>query len=344
MLENYSTKATVAKIRAINSTTLSKKNYSDLLNKQSVAEVANYLKNNTRYGDVLAYVDTKTIHRGHLETLIREEIFSIYVKLLKFQSLDKYNFFNYEIMFQEINLIIKCILKCYSKSYEKLIANVPSYFKTHSKINVKQLFKAKTFAEILKSVEKTSYYKMLSNILTNSDELEDFLLCERILYEHYYNTILSSLKLEFGNKIYDELSRIIKIRIDMENILNIYRQKNYFESVICEKFVIPIFGEISKEKFKMLINSKNKDDFLQEIKKTKYKNLISESSDLFFEKKADYIKFKNSKTALKNTSEAPVAFYSFFNLLEIEKANIIKIVEGIRYNLAPEIIENMLIM
>ena len=66
MLESFATQATVARIHAMYGKMLTRQNYIDLLSKQTVSEIAAYLKKNTRYHDILASIDINNIHRGLL--------------------------------------------------------------------------------------------------------------------------------------------------------------------------------------------------------------------------------------------------------------------------------------
>ena len=69
MQKNYN--ATVAKIMAIYGKRLKPQDYTEMMNRHNVSEVADYLKKNTYYSKLLASIDTNTIHRGLLENLLR---------------------------------------------------------------------------------------------------------------------------------------------------------------------------------------------------------------------------------------------------------------------------------
>ena len=75
MLSSLSSNVVLAKARAKYGKRLKEKDYRNLLDCKSVAEVAAYLKANTDYHDVLTGINEYDIHRGQLEVLIKQKLF-----------------------------------------------------------------------------------------------------------------------------------------------------------------------------------------------------------------------------------------------------------------------------
>ena len=124
MLRNYN--ATVAKIMAIYGKRIRPQDYTEMMNKQNVSEVAEYLKRNTHYNELLSSIDTNTIHRGMLENLLRRSVFETYMRITGFEHISKQEFYNYKILQTEIDEILRGIRFINAKS-QKLITAVPMY-------------------------------------------------------------------------------------------------------------------------------------------------------------------------------------------------------------------------
>ena len=60
-----------AKARAKYGRRLTSEDYNNLIHCKTVAEVANYLKSNTYYNDVLSQLNEHNIHRGQVELLLK---------------------------------------------------------------------------------------------------------------------------------------------------------------------------------------------------------------------------------------------------------------------------------
>ena len=73
----YSSNVILAKARAMYGRCLTAQDFHNLLACHSVSEIASYLKNRTAYAGVLADINESTIHRGHLESLLRRKLWNV---------------------------------------------------------------------------------------------------------------------------------------------------------------------------------------------------------------------------------------------------------------------------
>lgn len=346
MLGSFATKATVTKIRAKNGKMLTENNYRELLNKQSVSEVAEYLRKNTRYRPILLSIDTNTIHRGHLEELIRRCNFETYVQLCKFQQLDKISFYNYEVIKEEIDQILSCILHLNAQKSEDYILSLPSYLIEHSSYDMLGLAKVKSFNDLLKVVKNTSYWKVLKDVKSGENGQIDYLRCEVLLRTYFYKTMFEIIDEEFSGEVANKLKQNVKIQIDLINFINSYRLKVYFnadsEEIIRD--MLPFYGRISKNKMYKFFEAKDSDQMLELFGKTSYARQIDKIDPDIVEKNIYQIRYKYAKNYLTSAQSAPVALYNFMYLCDVEAMNLISIVEGIRYNVSPAYIEKLLII
>ena len=346
MLENFSNQATVTKIRAMNGKMLTENNYRDLLNKQTVSEIAAYLKKNTRYHEILASVDTNTIRRGLLESLIKRSNFDVYVRLCKFQQLNKISFYNYEVVKEEIEQILSCILHLNAKKSEDYISTVPSYLINKSSFDMIALAKSKTFSDLLKVIKNTGYWKILAEVKQDEKGQIDYLHCEVLLRTYFYKTMFERIDNEFSGDDAKVLKQNVKSQIDMINIINSYRLKAYFnaDSETIKQNMLPFYGRLSQKQMFKFYESKDKDQMFELFEKTSYAKKLESINPDILEKNVFQIRYRSAKTSLRTAQTAPVALYTFMYLCEVETVNLISIVEGIRYKAAPAYIEKLLIL
>lgn len=346
MLDNFSTKATVTKCRAIHGKMLNQNNYRELISKQSVSEVAAYLKKTPRYRDILATIDTNTVHRGFLETLLRRSNFALYVRLCKFQMLDKINFYNYDVRREEVQQILSCILHLNANNSEDFIITLPSYLLKHASFDLISLARAKTFNDLLKVIKNTPYIKILNEIQPDDKGRVDYLRCEVLLRTGFYIALFEDIDNDFSGDEAKKLKVIIKSQIDLINVINAYRMKAYYHADPEEikKTSIPFHGRLGESKMNLLFEATNKDEMLELFKKTIYARKINTINLDMVEKSVHLIRYKNAKSSLTNALSAPVALYTLMYLCDCELENLTSIIEGIRYKVSPEYIEKLLIM
>jgi len=340
---NYN--ATVAKIMAIYGKRITAHDYSELINKNSVADVAEYLKKNTYYNFLLSSVDTHTIHRGMLENLLKRSVFEQYIKITGFENISNHEFYNYKVIQTEIDEILRCIRHINAES-DKLIADIPIYMNELTSFDLIKLAKVNSFEELMSFLKKTPYYDVLIKINMDKYGKVDVTRCETVLRTYYIERLKQSLV--FNKNDVKQFLLLLESDIDLINIINAYRLTAYFgetEDVI-EKDMLPFGGHISIRKRKHICSASTSEEFIMRFSKSYYGKQIIESkynlNDL--EQSVQRLRYHNAKRMLKRSVSAPLSVYAFMFLLEIEVKNLISIIEGIRYGVEPSIIESLIIM
>lgn len=343
MLRNYN--ATVAKIMAIYGKRIKPQDYTEMMNKQNVSEVADYLKRNTHYNELLSSIDTNTIHRGMLENLLRRSVFETYMRITGFEHISRQEFYNYKILQTEIDEILRCIRFINAKS-QKLITDVPIYINHLTSFDLLELAKITDFKELLAFLKKTPYYDVLKTVHLNSEGLVDVTKCETLLRSYYIKRLKDSL--HFKKSDVEQFVMFLDSDIDFINIINAYRLTAFFDATEeeIEKDMLPFYGKLSEAKQKEIYSAPNSEEFIKRFSKTYYgKQMIENGYDInSLEQSAQRMRYKYAKLMLKRSSSAPVSVYSFIFLLEIEVQNLISIIEGIRYGIEVSKIASLIIM
>lgn len=350
MADNFSTNATVAKARAIYGKRLTPEDYKELLHRNSVSDVAEYLKRNTHYRNALSAVDTNTVHRGFLEELLRRDIFDMYISLCKFQHLDRVDFYRYMMVQKEIELIITCILHLNAGMSEEFISAVPPYFIDYSSFDMIALAKARSFAEILEVISDTPYFDIIKDSEPDENGMYNCSKIEVKLRSFYLEWLDKAIDKDFRGKTAKSLHSLVKNQIDLINIINSYRLKSFFNVTAeeIEEDMLPAYGRLSKQKQFALFEAKDADDYIRRLQKTYYgKQIEGINRSLekpMLENSTHALRAKYAKLALRSSQSAAISVYTILYLFEIELENIINIIEGIRYNVPTEYIQKLLII
>ena len=75
-MPSKSSNAVLAKSRAMYGKSLKEDDYRQLIECKTVPEIASYLKTRTRYSKALTGMVENEIHRGQLEPLLRQDVYS----------------------------------------------------------------------------------------------------------------------------------------------------------------------------------------------------------------------------------------------------------------------------
>ncbi|MEG0615044.1 MAG: V-type ATPase subunit [Oscillospiraceae bacterium] len=349
MLNSFSTNATVAKAKALYGKRLTQADYSELMHRNSVADIAEYLKRNTHFKDILSSIDTNTVRRRYLEQLLKRDVFEKYVRLCKFQQIDKIEFYNYNIIKLEMDAIVNCILNLNSITSVKFIAETSNYLIKHASFDIISLAKAEDFSEVLKVLKKTPYYAILKDEKPNENGRYDCTLIEAKLRSYYYEWLKNAIDKDFSGDTAQELHELIRKQVDVTNIVNAFRLISFSGEKAQDYLdeILPNYGKISGKHLDYLYQSRDDEEFLLRFSKTHYGRQMEKFTDNLEGRLMSHygtlLKTDYEKRALRKSQSAPVSLFSILFLFTIETENIINIIEVIRYKAPMTILDKLLI-
>ena len=82
----------VTKVRAMQAKLLTDEDFQNIAAFHTVTEVAAYLKEHPGYRNVLADMDENRLHRGEIEKLLVQSLYSDYTRLYRFSGMDQKKF------------------------------------------------------------------------------------------------------------------------------------------------------------------------------------------------------------------------------------------------------------
>lgn len=344
MITSFSSKAITTKAKAMYGKRLTPSDYHEMMYKQSVGEIAVYLKNQTQYGTSLKAVQESMIHRGQLENLIRRDVFYRYLRLIRYdRSTD--SFYRFVITDMEITQLINCLRHLKSARSEDLIISMPGFLFPYSTINMISLAKVKSYSDLLKLLEKTPYKEVLKNCLPEDDQFIDIQLCEIILERFYFSKVDQLIRQYSSGKVKRDLTVMLSAQAELKNITAIYRLKRFFrkDSDYISKVLLPYRYLLKPKVLSGMISSKDTGEFFQFFQKSKYSLFIPERLDENLEKSIEKVRYIDSKKNIRFSTDAKTAFLAYVILSRIEVQNIVTIIEGVRYQIHPDEIEKLLI-
>lgn len=321
---------------------LTDQDYDELITKQSVNEVASFLKHKTSYGKVLSNIDEQTIHRGELEHVLRNAQFRRCQKLMKLIKGYEANFMMYNIMRYEIEDIKMMIRTLHI--HHSLEEIQPSLFILEkSQINLKKLLASTTLSELVNGLKGTEYYKILVPLVESDNEASMFTI-EMALDLYYFRWISKAKDRYLKGEDRRIVTRSIGEEIDILNLLWIYRIKKYYhmDKDLVYRYLIPGNHHISKALMHQMVETESVDDLLKLYKMTTYAHIFEDDNQLLFDYNHWRYILKLHEKLLKTKPFSIASIISYLHIKEVELMNIITVVEGIRYGLTPARIKSMI--
>lgn len=315
---------------------LSLKEYEIMLRLSSVSEVAAFLKNNTKYKSVLKDTDTSTIHRGHLESLLNNQLNFDIKSILSFSHLSTKFFLKVFLVEEEINEIKIFLRYLFTE-------DINSYKNFKSKVltNTENI---NNFKELATALENTKYYSVLKPFIDQPEKQNLFEI--EMAFDRFYNNYrYKCIKKYLSPNDAKIASKSFGILADLETIMFIIRSKKYynFSEEQIYSYINIHFHHLKNKDIKAMVSAKAQKDIVAVLQNTPYKNIFSENLSFFEKNVHKYILRVNGNLYRKNSySIQSILNYIIYKKIEIK--NIITIIEGIRYGLKPEEISKHLIL
>ncbi len=346
MLKGYSEKVIMTKARAMFGQNLKPQDYSELVRKSSVADVAAFLKHQTHYSRALSAIEEHTVHRGQLELLLQRDRFHRYIRLLRYTFAREENFYQYLIFRSELDQIIVALRLLNTGSAEPFILSLPSYLIEHASFSLRALAETKSYDEVLKVVEGTRYHAILKRLPPpGPGEPINVQGCETALLTDYYKRVLDLIEKQFSGASREELRRLFILQIDAYNLSSAYRLKRFFktDSAYIRAHLLP-FDSPSTRSIELLLEAQTPQQMAEAIETTRY-DLSRVNEDLgLIESMVEWNNYKTSRRSIRFSTSTPVVMVALLMQLDIELQNLTNIIEGIRYSLTQQEISQMLIM
>lgn len=346
MFDNLSRNAITAKARAMYGNRITARQFDDMIKLNSVSEVATYLKNETHYSSVLSGIQPKMIHRGQLENLLKRELYEEYSRLYHYLYSNREDFFKYEIMEEDIKEILRMILLIKSGNAQTYILDLPAYLISKSTLDLLAMAKVQTYDELVQVLERTRYEPIIKKYRpTPESPTIDYISCEHAFFDFYFNNIIKTIKQSYTGKERTQLLDLIGLRIELMNISIIYRSKAYFNTPSTEivDWIYHYYYKLSAKKMGVLSQAQDKKELDHLLSQTYLHKKMGEIDFDYIEHFVYNLYHHAAQKYFRFSTFSSVSFHSFAMLRSIELINITTIIEGIRYNISKDNLQNYII-
>lgn len=331
--------AACTKARANWGKLIKKEQYDKLLDARNSSEALKFLKENTKYKNILNYNEFNDAALINTE----EELMRFYIN--EIYNFNYYLHDNYKLL---INVIfIRCQIEDIKNMirYKNLKYNDKNEIKFMTekcpinKLSFERLLNSESLGEIAQMLKGTIYYKSIYELLNDKSKTAYFNFEKQLDYEYIKEakSFSEGLRGESANIV----GHLIGEYEDLLILKSIFRIKKYFNN---EKINIDgqeDFGwsKIKKADIKILNAARDSNDFLKLSEKYKFNDIYIKSikNNSSIEKEIDIYMKKLYTAQKKKNSNTIAVIIAYFELLMYEIKNIIMILEGKKYKLSADI-------
>lgn len=325
------------KIRGLEKNLLSKENYAQIAELNTISEAVVYLKRHPHYRTILAHVDETSIHRGELEGLLQTSIYKTFSKIYRFASLEQRKFLDLYFIKYEIIILKSCLRMVFdNRNLDLDLSYFQDIFYHHSHMDVVDLSNSATLEEMVSKLKGSPYFEILRKLHSlTSPTLFDY---EMALDNYYFSEMwkkhdgflkgvdLKIIKDNYGSKM------------DLLNIQWIFRSKNYYKVSASEIYsiIIPFHHKLRKSEVTALIESSSTDEFFSILENSFYKKHFSNMDSKSLEKIYLYSMNQLYDSNVRKYPYSIASINTYLYRKEYEIDRLTTLLEGIRYKLNKE--------
>ena len=337
MTSSMSSNAILAKARAMYGRRLTEDDYSQLMDCHTVGEVASYLKNRTSYSEALINVNENDVHRGQLEPILRQGIYTDIFRLSRYAKDKSMSFMEFVISEMEIEQIIMCLTHINMGKAEEFVYKLPLSLDKYTKISFKKLAAVRSYDDMFEALAGSRYVAVLKKNRPAENERINIALIESELYNMNYAFVIGAMDSakDAGDK--NELKNLLSSLLDFRNASRILRLKKYFGMSAAEikPLLIP-YGRLSQRTIDELCAASSLTEAEGLINSTYLGKAISKLDRDDRDQMADAMIHDYCRHHLRLSPNPTIVMISYVYLKEIELNNVVNIIEATRYGLSPE--------
>lgn len=338
--------AVLALSRAFYGKRLTEKHYDELIACKSLNEFAQYLRTKTDYAKQIEESGETDFTSKGLEQLAGKHSFENFASICRYELAIGNEFYKYFVVRDEIDQILNCTLYMLGNSRENYLMRMNPFLDKHLDIDLFALAKAQTLEDISKSLDRTPYKKIYDGCLSSGNV--NYMTFEQA-FEAYFETVVKKLvKKCFSGKEEDALYSIICRSLDCKLIEKIYRTLVYYgDDISTGSILTPAFVSMtafSKKDLESFAKCKTGEEFLSSLSKTPYKDWLSKDSGQSLEYQLEKQLYLLCEKQIRFSSYPGVVMFCFLILSQIETSNLVRIIEGIKYNVPAQVIKSNIII
>ena len=333
-LMKYSAIAT--KIRAMESRLLKADDYRRLAAMESVPHAVAYLKKIPAYGVLLGSRDENQLHRGEVERLLVGTLYYDYTKIYRFCDRGQKSVLKLYFSKFEIAVLKRAFRRAFNHGdrtgEEKEFRGTIQKF---TEIPLARLADAVTVPEILETLKDTQYYRVLQK-LENAEKAELFDY-EMTLDLYYFSMIWKQKDRLLKGKDQELLTRSLGSKIDLLNMMWIYRAKKYYQLSEASTYtlLIPITYRLHDSDIRSMVTAADEKELEAAVRKTYYgKKFLELDGEKLEQMYHQFIRKIYGEEKRSNPySMAVITSYLYEKERELDRLT--TVLEGVRYGLPP---------
>ena len=343
----YASNAVLALSRAFYGKQLKKEDFDAMLHCKTVGEIAQYLRLKTPYGVEISQSGMTSFPARGLEELVSKHRFSSFESLCRYEMAIGNAFYRFFILRDEIDQIERATLLLLGGNKEIYLERVNSFLDKHLSIDLFAIGRANSLAEIADALKKTAYGDLYAQCLAAPKV--DYLTFEQTFEAYFSKQVKALCKKCFSGGEERALLTLISRTLDRTLIERVWRAKRFYPSSadLCADLAKPdgdMLTLFSERECKALAGAASVADVTAVLQKSEYRSWFDAASEKSIEYQLEQSLYRHCAKEIRFSSYPSVVMFCYLQLSRIETNNLVRIIEGVKFGVAPQVIEQNLVL
>ena len=325
--------AITAKVRTMYARRIRDEDWAAMASMQSVVEVGKYLADHPGWHDAFATLPAGILHRGQLETALRQQLIREFVKLYQFAGPEDKRFLLYHVRKAEYEITLHRLRTLLSGTTGE--PTVPSEFLLRKiALDFAALSQAGSWREILAAVTDTIFHKHLLRVdVSLSTGLPDYTAVSVLLQGIYYASLHKFVLQTYRGAMQQIFLASLGQEIDLLNLIHIMRLKKYFPKSpqLSEDMLFPVFYKLRPDFFRALIATPDYAGALYLLQDSSYGKFFSTYNFAYIDQYYARRIYDFNRKQLASGKPTPYVSAAYLSLKEAEMRRLFGVIETAHY-------------
>ncbi len=337
--------AVLALSRAFYGKRLRAADYDALCGCRSLGEFAACLKSHTDYAEILSVPGIPTTAEA-LEELVSKRQFEHFASICRYELAIGNRFYQFFLLKNEIEQILRCTVSLLSGNNDIYLLQMNPFLDKHVRIDLFALGRANSLQEVLTALKRTPYERVYRSCL--SSPRLSYLTFE-LAFQSYFETAVKALVKDcFDGKERKALNELICASFDVKLISSTERALRSYKDVLPISEV-PLQSMVTMSRFSereivRFGKFDSADAFLRSLEHSCYKDWFSLQSSRSLEQQLSAGLTALCKKQIRFSVYPGVVMFCYLLLAQVQTENLIRIIEGIRFQIPPQVLRDGLIV
>lgn len=328
-----------AKVKAMEGRLLSRQQYEELAALTSVSETVAYLKNIPAYRDCFQEFDADNVHRGQLERVISNSLYTDFSRLYKFADSRQKQFLKLYFLRFEIAIIKEALCSVFVENRQMPdISQFHDFFTKHARVDIYHLAACTTLNELVEAMKPSRLYPVLFQL----SQIPGATLTEYeiALDSFYFTQLWKNRKKYLHHEDFDSITEIYGKKIDLLNLQWIARAKGNLNLTPIQIYsvIIPIQYKLKPQELTAMIEADSPESLMQLIGRSYYGRFITTEQFCSLESVYAHLQQELNHKVSRRYPYSAAILNNYLYQKEAERNRIISIIESIRYGMDNELI------